>query len=94
MLLTPKCRYDALTGSEIYRADDEPYYYRGNKVLISVCALSLIVLIAQRQFLASLNRKKEKTWQGMTAFEHAAYQNDSAKREVEGNKRLEFRHKY
>lgn len=84
----------SLIGSQIYRADDAPYYYRGNKVLISICVLALIVMLAQRWWLMLLNRRKERFWETMDDRERAAYQEDVRSREKEGNKRLEFRFKY
>jgi hypothetical protein len=80
--------------AEIYRADDSPYYYRGNKVLISICVLALIVFVSQREFLRYLNRQKERKWTAMSAEEKVLYQSDQEAREKEGNKRLDFRFKY
>ncbi|EAW22144.1 putative MFS transporter [Aspergillus fischeri NRRL 181] len=84
----------SVISSQIYRADDSPYYYRGNKVLISICVLSLIVFVAQREFLRHLNRQKERKWNAMSAEEKVLYQSDQEAREKEGNKRLDFRFKY
>jgi hypothetical protein len=83
----------SVVGSQIYRQDDQPYYYRGNKVLIAICAFSLVVLVVQRQWLARLNRRKERVWAGMSAEEKLAYQDDIAARERDGNTRLDFRFK-
>ncbi|RKU43652.1 hypothetical protein DL546_005851 [Coniochaeta pulveracea] len=84
----------SLIGGQIYRAYDGPYYHQGNKVLVSICALSLVAFLAQRQFLAHLNKKKEKQWESMSPAEKVVYQNDVAERELEGNKRLDFRFVY
>lgn len=84
----------SLIGSQIYRKYDAPYYKQGNKVLISICALSLVTFVAQRQCLIILNKRKEKIWKQMTIEEKAAYQGDSAARKQDGNKRLDFRFKY
>lgn len=84
----------SLIGSQIYRSWDGPYYKTGNKVLVSICALALLTFIAQRFYLVSLNKQKEKAWNAMSSEEQAAYQNDTAAREAEGNKRLDFRFKY
>ncbi|RHZ54231.1 putative MFS transporter [Aspergillus thermomutatus] len=84
----------SVISSQIYRADDSPYYYRGNKVLISICVLSLVVFVSQREFLRYLNRQKEKKWNAMSAEEKVLYQSDQQAREKEGNKRLDFRFKY
>ncbi|KAG4032008.1 hypothetical protein MFRU_008g03580 [Monilinia fructicola] len=84
----------SLIGSQIYRSYDSPYYKQGNKVLISICALSLVTFMAQRQYLIILNKKKEKIWERMTKEEKTIYQNDSIAREKDGNQRLDFRFKY
>ncbi|KAF1924606.1 MFS general substrate transporter [Didymella exigua CBS 183.55] len=81
----------SLISSQIYRKWDGPYYKTGNKVLVSVCALSCVVVVLQRQMLVRLNRKKEETWARMDGEEKAAYQADVVAREAEGNKRLDFR---
>ena len=80
--------------SQIYRKGDAPYYKMGNKVLISICALSLVVFFIQRQWLILLNKRKERAWEEMSADERHVYQNDIAAREKDGNKRLDFRFKY
>ncbi len=84
----------SLIGSQIYRADDAPYYYRGNKVLISICALSLVVMLGQRWWLMLLNKRKEKVWGRMDEEERLIYQEQIAEREKDGNKRLEFRFRF
>ena len=80
--------------AELYRKDDVPYYHRGNKILISICALSLVVFVSQREYLRWLNRRKAKAWDAMTSGERVAYQADQVEREKDGNKRLDFRFQY
>jgi len=84
----------SLIGSQIYRADDAPYYHRGNKILISFCVAALAVLIGQNQWLKRLNRQKLRVWDMMSEGERARYQADTKAREQEGNKRLDFRFVY
>ncbi|GAB7354555.1 hypothetical protein MBLNU459_g5010t1 [Dothideomycetes sp. NU459] len=84
----------SVISSQIYRKDDSPYYFRGNKVLISICALSLVVFVLQREYLRLLNRRKEKAWKALSPEEQEAYQADQAAREADGNKRLDFRFQY
>ncbi|KAL3473830.1 major facilitator superfamily domain-containing protein [Aspergillus californicus] len=84
----------SVIGSQIYRSYDSPYYYQGNKVLISICALALVVFIVQRQFLVYLNRQKERKWELLSSEERMDYQADLSQREKEGNERLDFRFKY
>ncbi|KAF2640829.1 MFS general substrate transporter, partial [Massarina eburnea CBS 473.64] len=81
----------SLVGGQIYRKWDGPYYKVGNKVLVSICALSLAIMVMQRWTLVQLNKKKEEKWSAMTSEEKAFYQADVAAREAEGNKRLDFR---
>jgi len=83
----------SLISSQIYRAYDAPYYKQGNTVLISVCALSVVVFVGQREWLRLLNRRKERIWDTMSAEERLEYQNDNMAREKDGNKRLDFRFK-
>jgi hypothetical protein len=84
----------SVVASQIYRTDDSPWYYRGNKILISICAMSCVVFLLQRQWLMHLNKKKDAIWREMTEEEQAVYQNDKSARELDGNKRLDFRFKY
>ncbi|THX58734.1 putative MFS transporter [Aureobasidium pullulans] len=84
----------SVISSQIYRKDDAPYYYRGNKVLVAICALSLVTFIAQREYLRFLNRRKEREWSQMSTEEKMAYQSDQVAREKDGNKRLDFRFQY
>ncbi|PYI00476.1 MFS general substrate transporter [Aspergillus sclerotiicarbonarius CBS 121057] len=84
----------SIISSQIYRTNDSPYYYTGNKVLIALCVLSLVVFVVQREFLRHLNRQKERKWQAMSSEERVLYQSDQEAREKEGNKRLDFRFKY
>ena len=81
----------SLVSSQIYRKWDVPYYKTGNKVLVSICALSVVAVLLQRQMLVRLNARKERRWAEMTGEEKAAYQADVAAREAEGNRRLDFR---
>ena len=81
----------SLISSQIYRKWDGPYYKTGNTVLVSICALSCVVMVLQRQMLVRLNKKKEAKWSQMNSEEKALYQADVVAREAEGNKRLDFR---
>ncbi|RGP59907.1 mfs transporter [Fusarium sporotrichioides] len=84
----------SVTSSQIYRKWDGPYYKNGNKVLISILCLSVVVFIAQRQWLVYLNKKKTEVWEQMTPEQQAEYQTDKEQREIDGNKRLDFRFAY
>ncbi|PHH50951.1 putative transporter YIL166C [Ceratocystis fimbriata CBS 114723] len=82
----------SLISSQIYRRYDAPYYKQGNAVLLAFCGLSIVSFIVQRQWLAHLNRQKEEKWNAMSPEDRIEYQNDTAARYEEGNKRLDFRY--
>jgi len=82
-----------LISTQVYRKDDEPYYYRGNKVTITIAVATCFVFVGQRWYLKYLNGKKERKWQAMNMREQLTYQNDKA-RDDEGNGRLDFRFRY
>jgi hypothetical protein len=84
-------QFGSVISSQIYRKYDAPYYKQGNKVLISICALSLLTFVGQRLWLGHLNKKKQEAWDAMSQEERIAYQEDTAAREIDGNKRLDFR---
>lgn len=84
----------SLIGSQIYRAYDGPYYHVGNATLLAFCVLSLVAIAGQRQVLVRMNAAKDRAWRAMSPEARAAYQNDTAAREKEGNKRLDFRFVY
>ncbi|KAM0191062.1 hypothetical protein ACHAPI_009126 [Fusarium lateritium] len=84
----------SVISSQIYRKWDAPYYKSGNKVLISILCLSVVVFIAQRQWLVRLNKKKIEQWDQMTPEQKLEYQTDKEQREIDGNRRLDFRFAY
>lgn len=84
-------QFGSAISSQIYRKYDSPYYKQGNTVLISICALSLVTFVVQRLWLGILNKRKDAVWDTMSQEERVAYQEDKAAREIDGNKRLDFR---
>jgi ABC-type Fe3+ transport system permease subunit len=84
----------SVISSQIYRKWDGPYYKNGNKVLISILSLSVVVFIVQRQWIIHLNKKKVEKWEQMTPEQQLEYQTDKEQREIDGNKRLDFRFAY
>ncbi|KAF4983915.1 hypothetical protein FZEAL_792 [Fusarium zealandicum] len=84
----------SVIGSQIYRSWDAPYYKTGNKVCISMLCLSVVVFLVQRQYMIHLNKKKQAVWDQMTREQQVEYQTDKEARELDGNKRLDFRFAY
>lgn len=53
-----------------------------------------MTFVAQRQWLAHLNKRKQRAWDSMTVEQQVLYQSDKEAREEDGNKRLDFRFAY
>lgn len=73
----------------IYRADDAPRYERGNRVLVVICALNVIILYpGAKLYYMWRNRQRARVWDAMTSEERERYLETTT--DV-GNKRLDFR---
>jgi uncharacterized protein HemX len=82
------CQISNIIGSNVYRADDAPYYKRGNKVLLGVVALNVVLYIFAKFYYVWKNQRRERIWSSMTAEEQATYLKTTRD---QGNKRLDFR---
>lgn len=74
--------------SQIYRADDKPYYYRGNKILLAILAYNVLAFVAAKAYYVLQNNKRDQIWNGMSREERVHY---LATTTDKGNKRLDFR---
>jgi len=82
----------SVIASQIYRADDAPRYLRGNRVLIAICVLNLVVLYpGTRYYYKWRNASRDKKWNAMTPEEKSHYL--STTKDL-GNRRLDFRFAY
>ncbi|KAK7752682.1 hypothetical protein SLS62_005451 [Diatrype stigma] len=72
----------------IYRADDKPYYRRGNKVLLGLVAWNFVLSVMIKCFYIYKNKTRERVWDAMSPEEKTDY---IATTKDEGNKRLDFR---
>jgi len=77
----------AIIGSQIYRADDAPLYRRGNRVLISICAMNLVLFPLIKLYFIMRNKYKRRQWEALSPEEQAAYLDRTKER---GSKRLDF----
>ena len=82
------CQISSIIGSNVYRADDAPYYYRGNKVLLGVVALNITMYTLTKFYYVYKNKRREQIWSAMSPEEQQAYLDGTKKK---GNKRLDFR---
>lgn len=73
---------------QIYREDDKPLYYDGNKVLIGITCWSFCVILGTKFFYKHVNAKRDRQWNAMSRKEKEDYLTTT---KDEGSKRLDFR---
>ncbi|OJJ04056.1 hypothetical protein ASPVEDRAFT_891342 [Aspergillus versicolor CBS 583.65] len=78
----------AIIASNIYREDDKPLYRRGNRVLIGINCLNVVLYLFAKWYYINRNKQREKIWGSMTSEEKEEYLNTTTD---QGNKRLDFR---
>jgi hypothetical protein len=77
-----------IISSQIYRADDKPYYYRGNKVLLGLVAWNIVLFCASKAYYEWRNKVRDDKWNSMTKEQRVHYLSTTKDK---GNKRLDFR---
>ncbi|ORY07314.1 MFS general substrate transporter [Basidiobolus meristosporus CBS 931.73] len=75
-------------GSQIYRADDQPRFHRGNWINIALLTAASVLFLCLRAYYVRVNRKREEIWSAMTDSERQHYRDTTEDR---GNNRLDFR---
>lgn len=81
----------AIVYANIYRASDKPLYKRGNRALIGICSMNIVLYIGTFFFYRTLNRRRDKIWNSWSREEQQDYVENT---KDEGNKRLDFRFAY
>jgi len=77
-----------IVSQNVYRADDAPYYRRGNKVLIAAAAMNIVLYALAKAFYVWKNNKRAKIWDSWTEEQKNEYLSTTKDK---GNKRLDFR---
>ncbi|KAF2016904.1 phthalate transporter [Aaosphaeria arxii CBS 175.79] len=77
-----------IASQNVYRNDDKPLYRRGNKTLIGIACMNIVLFILTKVYYVSVNRSRDKRWNAMSAEEKEHY---LATTTDKGNKRLDFR---
>lgn len=72
----------------IYRADDAPYYHRGNKYLIMVNFLAIGSFLFAKGYYLWRNNQRDKKWAALTPEEQIKYKRET---KIQGSRRLDFR---
>lgn len=78
----------SVIASNIYQTNDQPYYRKGNKVLLALIAYNIVLIVAIKLFYVWRNKTKEKKWSAMTEAQKQDY---LATTTDSGSKRLDFR---
>jgi len=82
----------SIASAQIYRTDDAPRYRRGNRTLIIICLVNIVIIYPGTRFYYKWrNSTREKMWSRMSPEEKVNYL--ATTRDV-GNRRLDFRFVY
>ncbi|KAF9011128.1 major facilitator superfamily domain-containing protein [Cyathus striatus] len=81
----------AIIYANIYRKDDKPLYKRGNRQLIAITCMNIIIYIFTYFFYKFLNVRRERTWNSWTEEQKKEYVENT---KDEGNNRMDFRFAY
>ncbi|KAJ9142919.1 MFS general substrate transporter [Pleurostoma richardsiae] len=77
-----------IISSNIYRKDDSPQYHRGNKDLLAIACMNIVLYILTKVYYVFRNNQRDKKWASMTEEQRLEY---LATTKDKGNKRLDFR---
>jgi hypothetical protein len=78
----------SIISSNIYRKDDRPEYRRGNRVLIGIAAMNIVVYASVKLYYVWRNKSRDKVWNVMSTEERQTYLDTTTDK---GSKRLDFR---
>lgn len=74
--------------TQIYRNDDKPYYYKGNKILLAILAWNILVIVGGKAYYVLQNKRRDRIWNSMSRDQRINY---LATTQDTGSKRLDFR---
>ncbi len=77
-----------IAGGLLTGTDDKPRYRRGNRVLVSLCALNVGLYAFAKVYYTLRNKYRDRVWNSMTEEQRTEY---LATTTDQGNKRLDFR---
>jgi hypothetical protein len=57
----------------LYRDDDKPYYYRGNRVLVGLASANIVLFVLAKLYYKQRNKQKAKRWEKLSREEQENY---------------------
>ncbi|KAF2400138.1 MFS general substrate transporter [Trichodelitschia bisporula] len=77
-----------IISSNVYRKDDAPRYKRGNKQLLAVVCMNIVIYLLVKAYYIWRNKSRDRKWNALTEAQKVEY---LATTKDKGNKRLDFR---
>ncbi|KAJ3778322.1 major facilitator superfamily domain-containing protein [Lentinula raphanica] len=81
----------AVVYANIYRTKDAPLYKHGNRALIAICSMNIVLYILTYFFYKHLNKRRDRIWISWSKERQQEYLETT---KDEGNQRLDFRFAY
>ncbi|CCF38113.1 phthalate transporter, partial [Colletotrichum higginsianum] len=78
----------SIISANIYRRDDRPQYRRGNRVLVGIASLNIVVYACAKFYYVWRNKQRDQIWDAMSPEERQRYLDTTTDK---GSKRLDFR---
>ncbi|TDZ32976.1 putative transporter [Colletotrichum spinosum] len=78
----------SIISANIYRRDDRPEYRRGNRFLVGIACLNIVVYASAKLYYVWRNKQRDRTWNVMSPEERQRYLSTTTDK---GSKRLDFR---
>ncbi|KAK2745681.1 hypothetical protein FQN57_003577 [Myotisia sp. PD_48] len=77
-----------IIGANVYRDDDKPLYRRGNRVLVGITCLNIVIYVGAKLYYVLRNKRRDGLWSRLDHEEKLSYIENTTD---EGSKRLDFR---
>lgn len=60
------CQLGSIISANIYRDDDKPLYKRGNRVLIGINAMVIVLFLLTKVYYVTKNKIRDRKWNAMS----------------------------
>ncbi|KZL73584.1 major facilitator superfamily transporter [Colletotrichum tofieldiae] len=78
----------SIISANVYRRDDRPEYRRGNRVLVGIASLNIVIYACAKFYYVWRNKQRDQLWDAMSPEERQRYLTTTTDK---GSKRLDFR---